>query len=441
MQNKINDKIIKYNDITNYIIGYLDIYENNFDNKKQINIDADKCDHHTIDILIAYILRLDENVINEKVEQNSQREKFKKLMYNLIVDVTKMYTKNIEYECYVHKINITNKKICIFGDIHGSVNSFIRSLIKLKRMGLINEKYELNKDFMIIFLGDMIDRGIRGIELLCILLHLKIINNNNIYFIKGNHENNNMTSQYGFLQELQEKKYDSLYENILDFFDVLPCAIFLSYNDKLNNNETSYIQLCHGGFISNVKKIVELSNFLKNNKNSVFVEKKESDDLLWSDFKCGNNKDDIDDKKIYNSNIEILGEFNTRGVGQIYDVSTSILYMLYSNVSAIIRGHQDRFVNTKIVDKKSNCKEPYDWKQYFNNKKNKDNIVVNFLKKKNLDECKHNDECHIVKLPIISKCAVCSFSTLFFPPIYTLSTATTTRKILTDGFGILTILK
>ena len=78
---------------------------------------------------------------------------------------------NMDQDGYIYKYN-TNKKVIVFGDIHGGFHTFFRSLLRLYNMGVITNMLtlEINPEYCIVFLGDVIDRGVYGVEIYYLLM-------------------------------------------------------------------------------------------------------------------------------------------------------------------------------------------------------------------------------------------------------------------------------
>jgi len=49
-----------------------------------------------------------------------------------------------------------------------------------------------DKNAYLIFLGDYTDRGLAGIEVIITILRLMLENPNNVFLVRGNHENKNL---------------------------------------------------------------------------------------------------------------------------------------------------------------------------------------------------------------------------------------------------------
>lgn len=140
-------------------------------------------------------------------------------------------------------------QVAIWGDIHGSIDSIYKSLTYLCKKGFMDDHFYIkSKNFKMIFLGDYVDRGVDGIEVLLVLAQLKIKNPDQVFILRGNHEDLNMNRHGGFKKEL-EGKYGYSSKDILEaidsFYDQLPVVMFLGFSNS--SNGTDFIQLCHGG--------------------------------------------------------------------------------------------------------------------------------------------------------------------------------------------------
>ena len=119
-------------------------------------------------------------------ENNINKATTKKELSLLLPKIDSIF----ESEPAVFRIN--NEPIMIVGDIHGylqALNSIIR---KRDEIGCKN----------ILFLGDYVDRGIQGTEVLLRLFQLKIEHPEHIFLLRGNHEDAEMNFQDGFFEEI-----------------------------------------------------------------------------------------------------------------------------------------------------------------------------------------------------------------------------------------------
>ncbi len=149
---------------------------------------------------------------------------------------------------YVEKVVLTQPdRILFLGDLHGSVHSLLRNLWRMVDQGYLNNNFQLAPNRHLTFLGDMVDYGRYGIEVLSLVLKLKLANWHNVHIIRGNHEDGQISNHYGFASELSAKySIPGMATTITDLFNLfvylLPCALFIGCNKSLE-----FIQACHGG--------------------------------------------------------------------------------------------------------------------------------------------------------------------------------------------------
>jgi hypothetical protein len=254
-------------------------------------------------------------------------------------------------------------KIILFGDFHGSFHTFFRILCRLHRYGVINlETLEINDPYKIIFLGDIIDRGNFGIDILNIIFKMIIINNKNptkikIILNRGNHESYVPFMDYGFYEEIKNKlNYNKLNYNkyniyllityLLKLFAVSFSAVIINQTNSKTKNRNR-IWCCHGGFTSDY-----ISVRLPADKIIFFNEPKTEStnyfsspayDIRWSDF--NNSNESVDFNKSSN-----------RGTGKLYSYQGTNKFLKTNNINFIIRGHQDNINNSVLFDKNNNNK-------------------------------------------------------------------------------------
>ena len=138
----------------------------------------------------------------------------------------------------------------IWGDIHGDVQSLLRTLLQLRHQGVIDDSFRIiQPDVYLLFLGDYVDRGPFGLEVLYTLMRLKIANPKQVILVRGNHEDCDVNRRCGFHAELENKLalslYPALLESLHQFYEYLPLACYLGCSDATGC--VNYIQCCHGG--------------------------------------------------------------------------------------------------------------------------------------------------------------------------------------------------
>ena len=115
------------------------------------------------------------------VEQGSLS---KELMQHLIDETKTVFRK----EPNLHRID---GSVVIIGDIHGQFTDMMSMFSKLRQPGGSHNTIYL-------FLGDYVDRGEFGCEVMGYLMALKLMYPKNIFMLRGNHETREMTTSFNF---------------------------------------------------------------------------------------------------------------------------------------------------------------------------------------------------------------------------------------------------
>ncbi|BFU25884.1 Ser/Thr protein phosphatase family protein [Entamoeba histolytica HM-1:IMSS-B] len=204
--------------------------------------------------------------------------------------------------------------IIVVGDIHGQLYDLLRIFLREGYPGEINY----------LFLGDYVDRGKYGVEVLCLLYALKIKYPDNIHFIRGNHECAYMNRLFGFQNECLIKYGDLLVWNaFVSTFNVYPFSAVI--NKKM---------LCvHGGLSPYLQRIDQLKRISRPTDipwDGMLC------DLVWSDF---------------NSTTSGFVENVKRGISVVFGKKTLETFLEENNLTTLIRGHS--FVNG--IDIKMPC--------------------------------------------------------------------------------------
>lgn len=172
---------------------------------------------------------------------------------------------------FVEKIEIeADSKVFLVGDLHSSLESLLNILGRFRDQGLFgtssasaSSSFKLRPKNYIVFLGDLVDRGPFGVEVLFLALKLVVENPSQVFIIAGNHEDCEVYARDGFARELLRKfdkeKSDDLVLELLKqtwFLRYLPTAIFLKQGPFV-------YQLSHGAITENRTEQAWLQNFLK----------------------------------------------------------------------------------------------------------------------------------------------------------------------------------
>ena len=209
---------------------------------------------------------MDSSFLKSLIENPSE---IAELEFSEIQTIIHEAKKILENENSLLNLNFKDKgeTYYVIGDIHGDLNS-LRYFI---------EKINSFNPNRVLFLGDIVDRGLNQLECLILVLTMKIISPQQIFLIRGNHETLEMNRAYGFYQEFINKFYHyEWFNEILSLYDVLPiCA-------KINQS----ILCVHGGIPKDFSILYKLDNIKTRDSSSIY--EKEGNTLyqmMWNDPK------------------------------------------------------------------------------------------------------------------------------------------------------------
>lgn len=145
-----------------------------------------------------------------------------KLLHNpsdiLKLQATELIPLLLEWQQLLRKqrllLDLQANSILIVGDIHGDLQQLQRAL-----------QLFVNKDVeLVIFNGDIIDRGSEMIECIVSLMAAQLKYPNNIYFLRGNHELKAVNEIYGFRGYATGIFGSKVYDYFTQAFQQLPLA-------------------------------------------------------------------------------------------------------------------------------------------------------------------------------------------------------------------------
>ena len=131
-------------------------------------------------------------------------------------------------------------RLFFHGDLHGDIHSLVAWVDWLNQNGYLRDFHLVQPDVYLVFLGDYTDRGIYGVEVLYTMLRLKVENPARVLMVRGNHEDVNLASRYGFIAEGRGK-----YGREFDAKAV--CGFTISCPWPLHRRRTDVLQCNHGG--------------------------------------------------------------------------------------------------------------------------------------------------------------------------------------------------
>ncbi|KAI6172999.1 Serine/threonine-protein phosphatase [Aphelenchoides besseyi] len=206
----------------------------------------------------------------------------------------------------------------IYGDLHGQYSDLHRWL---NLNGWPNRTRS-------IFLGDFVDRGTHGVEVIALITLLKLQFPDRVFVIRGNHEEETLNRAYSFYEEVcyrfneedpTGKRGHQMYMNFKNLFIHLPLAVLIG----------GRILAMHGGIspkLSSLQAIREI--------------KRPIDDFDVGSLECDLVWSDPDTKGKNHGFRPNLDREPQNGIGQLFSSDTVKSVCERLGVDLIIRGHQ-----------------------------------------------------------------------------------------------------
>ncbi len=278
-------------------------------------------------------------------------------------DLEKIFKKYLEMfedkrgdnSSFVEKNYIAMEQVLVIGDIHGAGFSLQALFDDWISKGFMHDDYTLAAGFHVVFLGDYVDRGEAGIEVLAQLLYLKIKNPAQVTLIRGNHEDLDINSQYGFVDEL-EAKYTpdvckALHSALALVYETFPTALFLGAGESCTKEKLSYMVFVHG-MIDEVlakstaeilKDISAQKVLFKNSAQGCYVSgynmTKKTSQVAWGDLAQWCDHTQVLSEPATRMMPLMYGEPSGRPVVNIKWIEENF-FNRYPSIQMLFRGHQ-----------------------------------------------------------------------------------------------------
>ena len=232
----------------------------------------------------------------------SYKEKYMDKL-NLLKMISK--TKSIfgKYEEAIINVNIPeDSNFTVVGDLHGQFYDLL-NIFKINGYPSEDNQYLFN--------GDFVDRGIFSIETITTLMAFKILYPNHFFMNRGNHEDVEMNSRYGFESETIDKYDIDVFDCFSEFFKFLPLGHVL--NKK--------VLVLHGGLFSKedvtIKELKKIDRYIEVPYTGLMC------DLLWSDPRN-----------------QIGLSPSDRGAGVLFGQDVTEKFLSDNNLELLIRSHE-----------------------------------------------------------------------------------------------------
>ncbi|MEN2495718.1 MAG: type 1 serine/threonine-protein phosphatase catalytic subunit glc7 [Marteilia pararefringens] len=203
--------------------------------------------------------------------------------------------------------------INILGDIHGQFLHLLQHFY--------NGGFPPSANYL--FLGDYVDRGQFSLETICLLLAYKIKYPEQLFLLRGNHENALINLMYGFYDDVKRKYSTKAFQMFQCVFHYMPVAAVID----------DAIFCCHGGLspelcrpVMNIPGTSTLDIIDKISRPSDIPPSGILCDLLWSDPDLLDNNTEWAD--------------NDRGVSYIFGPAPLKQFLDVHHLDLVVRAHQ-----------------------------------------------------------------------------------------------------
>ena len=208
--------------------------------------------------------------------------------------------------------------LTIVGDLHGQLGDLYKVLELSGPLSAMK----------FLFLGDYVDRGPSGLEIVALLCALKIRYPNSVFLLRGNHETRNATTGYGFREECVRKYNHELWLLLMGVFDKLPLAAVINGN----------FFAVHGGIsphATSIKAINQLNREIEPPLEGAVT------DLIWSDPTEEHTQGGLEGFRGGEVEASKGWEYNEqRGCGHLFGPKETFSFLRENNLNVIIRAHQ-----------------------------------------------------------------------------------------------------
>ncbi|CAJ0564655.1 unnamed protein product, partial [Mesorhabditis spiculigera] len=201
----------------------------------------------------------------------------------------------------------------MYGDIHGQYSDLFRWF------NFNGWPYKTRS----VFLGDFVDRGSHGVEVLALMAALKVVFPTGVYMVRGNHEEEMLNKTYSFYDEVMTRFGESgapVYQAFKELFAWMPMAALVN----------KQILGVHGGISPKLRTLDDIIAIER--PVDVFTVGSLACDLVWSDPNNAKNA-----KRCFRANLD---REPVNGIGQLFAPDAVQKTCAKLDIDLIVRGHQ-----------------------------------------------------------------------------------------------------
>lgn len=229
----------------------------------------------------------------------------------------------------------------VVGDVHSGITALVGFLTWLRGEGVLESNDgQLAATARVIFLGDLVDRGVWGAEVLYVALQLWQRNPDKVFVLRGNHENHSQHERYGVGAELDAFEDEEIRPLVKDMCERLPEVLFATVRNER-------FVFCHGGIPhyaeSSQSQAVAFfdgdDGFFNTTQGATTSNAHADSQWQWNDFDLSTEATTVSER---DGTMFVIGR------------SATAAFKEQHGVRQIVRGHEDRnSLRLEYVDKTS----------------------------------------------------------------------------------------
>ncbi|GAV03509.1 hypothetical protein RvY_13918 [Ramazzottius varieornatus] len=217
--------------------------------------------------------------------------------------------------------------VYVLGDVHGNYSDLMSFEKVLWRMGPVLTPASF------LFLGDYVDRGAFGVEVVSYLFAQKFLAPDRMLLLRGNHELRNVQKNFTFYEECKRKFGEATGERVWaavnDIFDYLPIAAVIDEEIFCVHGGVPHYKLLNGS----VEAINKIPKPLRSEADSPLAW-----ELMWND-PVGTERITPELDRLLQADHGFTPN-NRRGTGHFFSSVALDLFLKANGLSYVIRAHE-----------------------------------------------------------------------------------------------------